>query len=81
MKENVSQFYNDEIYISWPYFEEPYLESRLEFNILPGIISIIGWLLFSKSELKFNNAEFNFTKLPKCDEIHFSCPNSIIWMW
>ena len=44
---------------------------RLELNILPGII---GSLLFSKSELKFYNSEFNFSKLPKCDEITFPAP-------
>ena len=61
----------DEVYISRTI-------PRLEFNILPGII---GRLLFSKSELKFNNSEFNMTKLPKCEKIHFSCPNNIISMW
>ena len=60
----------DEVYISRTI-------PRLEFNILPGII---GRLLLSKSELKFNNSEFNLTKLPKFDEIYFSCPNSIISM-
>ena len=78
MNKNLSQFYNDvcdEIYISLPLFRRTI--PRLEFIILPGIIS---WLLFRKSELKFNNPEFNFTKLSKCDEIHFSCPNSIISM-
>ena len=47
----------DEVYISRTI-------PRLEFNIRPGII---GRLLLSKSELKFNNSEFNLTKLPKCD--------------
>ena len=51
--------------------------SRLEFNILPEMISR---LLFRKSELKFNfkfnNVEVNFAKLLKCDKIHICCPNS-----
>ena len=44
---------------------------------------MIGSLLFSKLELKFNKTEFNFLifKSPKSDEIHFSCPNSINSMW
>ena len=63
LNEKLSNFYNklcDEINISCPILK--FTIPLLEFNILS---KIIGRLLFSTSEFKFNNVKLNFAESQK----------------